>query len=93
MPDTQRKNLFGANFKSGLLGQFPQLIGFLGGRVGGQAGSDHHKFVSAHASHVVVLAAGFFQSLGKQAQDAVAFQMAEAVVDLLEAIHVADHHG
>ena len=33
------------------------------------------------------------QRLCEKAQNAVAFQMAEAVVDLLEAVHVADHHG
>src|SRR5579863_6082466 len=93
LPDAERKNVFGANFKSCLFCQFSQLIGLLGGCVGRQAGSDDHKFVSAHASDIIVFTASLLQSLSKEAQDAVALQMAKAVVDLFESIHVADHDG
>jgi len=34
-----------------------------------------------------------FQCLCEKAQYTVAFEVAEAVVDLLEAVHVTDHHG
>ena len=36
---------------------------------------------------------GFYGSGITDAQNAVALEVAEAVVDLLEPVHVADHHG
>ncbi len=68
-----------------------RLSAFLAAASSGQARRNHHKFVSAHAGHVVVFAAAVFQGLREQAQHAIAFQVAEAVVDLLEAVHIADH--
>ena len=87
----QRQNVFAAHFpgrpvapvRAGSPPSWP--------RPPRQAGRHHDKFVATHAGHVVVLAAAVFQSLGKQAQHAIALQVAEAVVDLLEAVHVADH--
>ena len=74
-----------------MLGQFPQLIGFFRHRFRRETGSDDYKFVSAHSSHVIVLSAALFQSHREEAKDAVAFQMAKAVVYLFETVHVADH--
>src|SRR6202041_3304530 len=51
------------------------------------------KFVAAHARHVVIFAATVFQCLGKKTQDAVSFQVSETVVDLLEPVHIRDHHS
>src|SRR6266852_6920323 len=55
--------------------------------------SDDHEFVASHARYIIVLTAGFLEGLRKQPQYAVAFQVSKAVVDLLEAVQIGDHHG
>src|SRR5437762_5963715 len=54
------------------------------------AGHDHHKLVAAHTRDVVIFAASLAESTRHDAQYLVAFEVAKAVVDLLEAIEVAD---
>ena len=91
--DAQGKNFFTAHVKARLPRQRTNLLNLLSRGVGLQARGDHHKFVSTHARDVVVLSAAIFQRLCEQAQHAIALQVPEAVVNLLEAVHVADHHG
>ena len=76
-----------------MAGQSAHLLSSFAGGIGTEAGRDDDEFIAAHAGHIVVFAAAVFQGLGKEAQHTVAFQMAEAVVDLLEAVHVRNHDG
>src|SRR4029077_15898435 len=62
-PNTEREDVLPANFLSHLAGEFAELVGFLAGILGRQAGSNDDEFVTAHAGHVVILAAAFFQYL------------------------------
>ena len=48
--------------------QLIQARRFLAYAVGLHSGSDHDELVSAHACHIVVLAAAFFQVRGKRAR-------------------------
>src|SRR5712692_2714129 len=57
------------------------------------ARQDDYKLVSTHSGYVVVFPAGVLEAPGNRAQDLVSFQMAQAVVYLLEAVQVADQHG
>jgi len=79
------------HIKPGLPRERTNLLDLLRRRVGGQTRSNHHKLVSAHAGYIVVLAATVFQRLSKQTQDPIPLQVPEAVVNLLETIHIADH--
>src|SRR3974390_640605 len=89
----EREYVFATNFNAGLLGQRKHLRRFLFRRIRIEARRDDDKFVAAHAGDVVILTATVFERLGKQAQHAIAFEVTEAVVDLLEAVHVGDHYG
>src|SRR2546422_735532 len=93
LADTEGKNLLPTNLEASLLGQGPHLLRLSASSVGRKAGGYDHEFVSPHARDVIVLAATVFERLGKQPQHAVALEVAETVVDLLEPIHVRDHHG
>ncbi len=73
--------------------QVAHLLGFARGRFGCESRGDDHEFVAAHARDIIVLTAGFLQGMRKQPQYAIPFQVSKAVVDLLEAIQVGDHHG
>ena len=87
----QGEDLLTANIESGLARERTNLLDSLGGIAGSQTRGNHHKFVSTHAGHVVVFAAAVFEGLGKQTQDTISLQVPEAVIDLLEAVHVAHH--
>ena len=89
----ERKDVFLADFLPDLAGEVAHLVGFLQGGFRVQSGGDHNKLVSAHAGHIVVFAARLPQGLGEQTQHAIAFEVAEAIVDLLEPVHVANHDG
>ena len=53
----QRENILSADIEPGLPRQRTNLLNFFRCGVGGQTRCNHHKFVSAHAGHIVVLAA------------------------------------
>ena len=91
--NAERENIFAANFASGLARQSAHLLRFLAGGIGRESWGDHDEFVSAHAGDVIIFATAVFEGLGKQAQHAVALQMAEAIVNLFKAIHVGHHYG
>src|SRR6202165_4006558 len=92
-PYAQGKDVFIANFTSRGPGQLAQADPSSLGRGDTQAGRDNPTLVATHASHVVVFAAGALQALGKQAQETIAFQVAEAIVDLLKTIQVTNHYS
>ncbi len=80
--NAQRDHIAPANMAPRLDGRLIQALGLFLRRFGGQPGSGNHKFVSAHARHIVVSAAHIFQPRGKFAQQFVAFQVPEGIVDL-----------
>src|SRR5205823_13264898 len=43
--------------------------------------------------NIVIFAAGTLGRLGKQTKQAIALEMPETIIDLLEAVHVRDHDG
>ncbi len=73
--------------------QTPHLFRLARGGFWRESRSDDHEFVAAHARDIIVLTAGFLEGLRKQPQYAVALQVSKAVVDLLEAVQIGDHHG
>jgi hypothetical protein len=89
----EREDFFAANFRPGLAGQGAHLLGFFGGGIGCETRRDDHEFVPTHAGDVVIFAAGVLEGLREQAQHAIALEMAKAIIDLLKAVHVGDHHG
>ena len=91
--DAKRQNIFATDLAAGLLGQSLHLLRLLFGRVRREPGSNHYELVPTHARDVVILTATVLQSLRKQAQHAIAFQVPETIVDLFKTIHVRDHHG
>ena len=58
-----------------------------------QLGEEHDELVATHAGDCVALANGVLEALGDQLQELVAGRVPEAVVDLLEAVEVEEHHG
>jgi hypothetical protein len=51
-----------------------------------------HELVAAPAEGLILVADGRLQQVADVAQDLVAHQVPVAVVDVLEIVHVADHH-
>src|SRR5437016_11436927 len=91
--NAERKQTFAADFVSYSSGQFAEADPANLGGHGIETGRHDHKFVASHARHIIVFPAGTLQTLGEQAKDAITFQMAKAIIDLLEAIEIADHHS
>ena len=56
------------------------------------ARQQHHELVSAHARHVIVLAALRLESRRHRLQHLVPVQVPEAVVDLLESVQIRHQH-
>src|SRR5215469_10982489 len=87
-----QRDIADADDLSSLSGNGLKLLDFLSDLILLEAGQDQDELVAAHARDIIVLAAAFLQPFGNTAQQAVAFQMAQLVVDLLEAVHVTDQH-
>jgi hypothetical protein len=70
----------------------PHLLSFLASGIRRESRGNYHELITTHTCNVVVFTTGIFECLGKKPQHAIALEMAEAIVDLLESIHVRDHH-
>ena len=53
----------------------------LGDGFGGEARDKHDELVAAHAGDIVGVAAGFFEESGEFLEDAIAFEVAESIID------------
>ena len=89
----QRDYVAAAAVASGLNGGLIQAIRFFLRGFRSETESGDHEFIAAHASDVIVAAAGIFQANAELAQKFVSLQMTERVIDLLETVDVADHDG
>ena len=80
--------------REGGLEAVEQLVGDRHGVVGlVQAGQQDDELVAAQAGHGVDVAQLLAQTLGDALQQLVADRVAEAVVDVLEAVQVEEQHG
>ncbi len=93
LSDADGNDILAADFTPRGGGKHGELRFFLGHGLSVQAGHDQDKFVAAHARNIVVFATGLLQFFREKPEDAIPFQVPEAVVDLFEAIEVADEDG
>ena len=70
-----------------------QPAGLLARSFRAESGSDDHEFIAAHAGDIIVAAVDFPQSRAEILQQVVAFEVAIEIVNLLEVVEVAHHHG
>src|SRR5262249_49415648 len=90
--NTERDDFFSRYLSTSLNRKFVEVSRTLQACFWSQSRSDDYEFVAAHTGDIVVFAARLFQLLREHSQEAVAFEVSEAVVHLFESIEIADQH-
>src|SRR5579872_48251 len=90
---TESDEVATANVASGVDRRLVETIRLFFCGFGCQSGSGDDEFISTHAGNVVVAAADVLETSGELAQQFVALEVPERVVDLLESVDVANQHS
>src|SRR5471032_45113 len=91
--NTKGKKIFTADFAPGGACQFAETYSSSACGSSAKARRDNHELIATHAGHIVIFTAGTLQAAREQAQNTISFQMSKTIIDLFEAIQVADHNS